>query len=99
MTIPRLLALVIIVTSCVTGCFQVNLAHDLDTWVGASQSDLVSQWGAPDLTADLPDSGGKVMTWIKHWTSYGVRHDCRESFTISPTGKILKWSLSGGCPD
>lgn len=84
------------------GCLSLpTQAKELDRWVGADQSVLVSRWGAPSATAELPD-GGKVLTYTVRWNSADdgkppEMTDCRRSFTISKAGKVVSWSKSN-CP-
>ena len=53
--IPRLGILgLLALTSCVSSSSQ-RLEAILDTWVGASPDDIVTQWGAPTSTYDMQD--------------------------------------------
>lgn len=72
----------------------------MERWVGQDQSHLVSLWGAPDRTADLPN-GAKVLTWIKRYNAADKGEpvemvECRRSFTIT-AGRVSTWSTDG-CP-
>ena len=78
-------------------CFHTR-AQKLNSWVGSDEAALVSEWGAPDLTAPL-GGGGKVLTWTEKY-EYPIgtvtkKGECRQSFTISPGGKVVSWSASG----
>jgi hypothetical protein len=65
----------------------------MESWIGHSESELVSSWGAPDSTVELNDKT-KVYTWKRLWSDdYGV-HQGRQSFTIDANGKIIKWSYT-----
>ncbi len=79
-----------------TGCVH-RLSSTMNAWVGKDEAALVSSWGAPDLTAPLSD-GSRVLTWVNTWRdAASEKMECRRSFTVSPAGKVLKWSANG-CP-
>ncbi len=77
-----------------TGC--VSTADVMKSWVGESESKLVSRWGAPDASVQTGD-GKRVVTWKTLWNSSGNLYTCRRSFTIGAEGKVERWSYSG-CP-
>lgn len=77
----------------VSGC--VSLSETMRSWVGKSESELLSRWGAPDSSART-DDGKKVLTWKTLWTdSSGNLETCRQSFTIGTDGKVERWAYSG----
>ena len=86
----------------VAACARYSTESTMQSWVGAEQSKLVSEWGAPDLTFAQPDST-RVLTWIKRYSEtvsldgQTKPRECRQSFTVSPLGKVLKWSTTGAC--
>lgn len=85
----KLLALGLALT---VGCAQ----NRMNTWLGSSDANLLSSWGAPDKETRLSD-GGRVLTWSKEWRMAGLSGTCRRSFTISPTGSVTAWAEEG-CP-
>jgi hypothetical protein len=56
-----LLILPALVTACATAA---NYERMLNSWIGASESEIVAKWGPPQATYNLAD-GGKVVTYIK----------------------------------
>lgn len=82
------------------GCGVHSMSGSMERWVGQDYAHVVERWGAPDLTADLPD-GSKVLTWIKRYNAADKGElvemvECRRSFTIVD-GRVTKWSADG-CP-
>lgn len=79
-------------TVALSGCLVHTMASRMDQWVGKDEALLVERWGAPNLTAPLPN-GGKTLTWVYTVTDddHSLRQ-CRRSMTISPAGKVLSWS-------
>lgn len=66
----------------------------MQSWVGKQESDLISEWGAPDSVAELKD-GTKVCTWKRIWSSENRVRQGRQSFTINAEGKVIKGSYDG----
>lgn len=71
----------------------------MNSWIGAPEATLVSQLGAPNLSATL-GNGSKVLTWLIPWTWTSAyiatpprQHECRKSFTIT-NGKVETWSYT-----
>lgn len=56
----------IALTACASGKSYEEL---LQQWVGASERELVSTWGAPDA-AYTNDDGSKILTWRESRTEY-----------------------------
>lgn len=67
----------------------------MQSWVGQTESELISAWGAPTRTMQLAD-GTRVHTWESPYGKNGQRL-CRQSFTIDSDGRIVSFSLQG-CP-
>jgi hypothetical protein len=65
----------------------------MKSWVGRQESDLVSQWGAPNAAIDTRD-GARILTWEQRWGQYG-QNICRKSFTVNSSGTIERWSYQG----
>lgn len=79
------LALIFVVSGCMT------TSKIMESWIGSSEESLLASWGSPDLSTNL-DNGQKVYTWKRIWSnSYGT-HQGRQTFTISPSGTVTKWS-------
>ena len=69
---------------------------EIDSLKGKPESELIKEWGNPDLAAPF-QYGGKVHTWItQEQDDYGA-YTCRKSVTVDQTGTIVKAMLSG-CP-
>ena len=76
----------VVLAVCAAAC--VRMSTIMQSWVGATDADVVSQWGAPDRSIRLADSS-RVLTWD--------RHGCTQSLTVNRTGRIVGWSTTG-CP-
>ena len=84
-----------IITLSTAACI-ISTSGAMQKWVGQGENDLVSKWGAPDLSASLPN-GNKVLTWITTYNDAAdgkpsVMVQCKTSFTLSPTGKVTSFS-------
>ena len=82
--------------ACVT-----TLKAEMNSWVSKDEATLVSEWGAPARSADLPD-GGKVLTGVRDFQTSDdpAGHQtgrCERSFTLSPQRIVTKWAAHG-CP-
>lgn len=87
---PVLLVMALLLNA---GC--VSLSEVMQSWVGKSESELLSRWGAPDTSAQAGD-GKRVLTWKNIWNDgYGNLYTCRKSFTIGTDGKVERWSYAG----
>ena len=85
-----ILMLVISVGACSTG------AVEMDSLKGKPESELLKEWGNPDLAAPF-QYGGKVHTWItQEQDDYGS-YTCRKSVTVDQSGTVVKAVMSG-CP-
>lgn len=88
--IKKILFLVVtIALLIITGCTTPKAV--MESWVGKHESDLISNWGAPDSMLQLKD-GTKVYTWRRVWSDNSGIHQGRQSFTIDAEGKVIKWS-------
>jgi hypothetical protein len=87
-------ALLLACTLSFSGC--VSTSEIMQSWVGRSESDLVSRWGAPDSSTQT-DDGKKVLTWKTLWNDDNNIYTCRKSFTIGVAGKVERWAYNG-CP-
>ncbi|MDH3997287.1 MAG: hypothetical protein OET90_00465 [Desulfuromonadales bacterium] len=73
------------------GC--TNYSWMLDSWVGASEAELVEVWGEPDTVLSLDP--GKVLTYDKYWSDVsGVHNRGRMRFIIDGEGKVVRWEKS-----
>ena len=77
---------------CVT---TVTTQSTLQSWVGHSETELVSSWGAPNAAIDTRD-GNRILTWDAYWGDYG-QSLCRKSVTVDGGGTVVAWSYHG-CP-
>ena len=73
-----------------SGC--TTTATKMASWVGRPEAELLSQWGAPDSSTDLPN-GTKIYTWKRVWNdTNGVLHQGRQTFTVDANGNVVNWS-------
>lgn len=97
-----LIATFFILSACAT---TENYERKLDSWIGSSESALVSQWGAPASTYQM--DGGKVLSYQYSGgvSAYGtpvygsyivnaVNNYCNTDFFIE-NGVISKWRWQG----
>lgn len=77
-----------------TAC--VSTDDRMRSWVGKDESELLSQWGAPDSALQAND-GKRILTWKTLSGEGGNLYTCRQSFTIGTDGKVERWSYAG-CP-
>jgi len=82
--------LALLSTSC------VSMTGVMKSWTGHQEAEVLSVWGAPELTASLPN-GGRVLTWSTIWNQGANIYTCRKSLTVDARGTIVSWSYSG-CP-
>jgi hypothetical protein len=78
-----------------------SMKSEMESWIGHDQSEIMSKWGAPVRSADLPN-GSKVLTWTQQWNNADegempTMATCSMSFTFSPQGIATAWSAMG-CP-
>jgi hypothetical protein len=71
-----LVALALFAAAC------VSLKGRMQSYMGHSDTELVSKWGAPDRQVTLSDSS-TVMTWDSA--------RCEQSVTFSKTGIATRW--------
>ena len=58
----------------------------MEPWVGRQESELISDWGAPNEISEHPN-GKRVLTWITYLGPYGGEI-CRKNFTVDESGEI-----------
>lgn len=77
----------------VLGCDSTQ--KDVESWMGAPRSELLSRWGVPDAEADIGD-GNQLVTYKLPWGSYGQygggNHVGIVTFTLSASGTVVSWS-------
>ena len=74
----------------INGERNYTLNDAMQSWVGSSESELVSSWGVPNGSYQNKD-GTIVLTWQQYWEtqlSYGY---CKKIFLVDPQGVIRKW--------
>ncbi|MCA9472101.1 MAG: hypothetical protein MRJ96_01775 [Nitrospirales bacterium] len=76
------------------GCKNNNSV--LQTWVGKSESELIANWGNPDLRNTFAN-GEKIYTWIDQGKNQYGPFTCQKSMTINHNHTITK-GISRGCP-
>jgi hypothetical protein len=82
-----LLATLLAIAALSASCADTRTAR-MDAWRGKPIEDLITQWGAPNSTAQLKD-GRTVYSWI---TVYSLGRSYRTSFTTSKDGIIQDWA-------
>ena len=86
----------IISIACLVGLIGLSgcttTANKMASWVGRPEADLLSSWGAPDSSANLPN-GTKIYTWKQPWQdANGGFHQGRATFTVDANGNVVNWS-------
>ena len=84
-----LVAIAVSATSCIT------TSSYMKSWVGKSETELLSSWGSPDSSRKL-DDGRVIHTWRSIWGGRDNVHTCRQIFSISADG-VVENSASNGC--
>jgi hypothetical protein len=82
-----LLVTLLAIAALSVACADTRTAR-MDAWRGKPIEDLITQWGAPNSTAQLKD-GRTVYSWI---TVYSIGRSYRTSFTTSKDGIIEDWA-------
>jgi len=82
-------AMAVLLVCCLLGCRSPGAA--MQAWVGRTEADLLSSWGAPDSAVTLGD-GSKVYTWKRIRGNQDVYKEGRQSFVISPDGTVKSFS-------
>ena len=78
---PRLLvSLVVLVAGCAT---TENYEKMLNTWVGASEVDLVKKWGPPDSVYE--GAGSRFLTWNRTGQVYVPGMPTYQTYRIGNT--------------
>ncbi|WP_323146109.1 hypothetical protein [Pseudomonas marginalis] len=77
------------------------------SWVGASEDELVTSWGAPKNSHGLSDGNSKIIGYDYVWLTNGSRSmewgyvpdyaRCEQRFMIEK-GVVTRWYSSGDCP-
>jgi hypothetical protein len=71
-------------------CACTSYVRIMDSWVGATEDELVAKWGAPDSVARFDES--RVFTYEKFWKDTNkVVNRGRLKFMIDPDGKVVSW--------
>jgi hypothetical protein len=87
----RRILLVLLCSAC------VSMQSQMEKWVGAKDSDLISSFGPPESATTL-DDGSRVLMWSKVWTDpAGTPRRCDQIFTADRAGVVRKWSTQN-CP-
>lgn len=90
-------------TACAT---TANYERVLASWVGDTESNLVSRWGIPSASYQMPDS--KLLMYQNDGGSYTygqpignmymmntTHYACKTTFTINSVGIITDWRWEG----
>ena len=95
-----ILLLSVFLINCST---QKGYVEILDTWIGATEEELVQKWGVPSGQYNKSD-GGKLLSFSSNRTivlpgsssTYGtISLYCETTFDISSSGIILGYSFKG----
>lgn len=80
-------AIVFALSACATG--QAYEEY-LQQWVGASEQELVSTWGAPDSSYETGD-GSKILTWRRSRTEFqpGEIYTILETHIVDGTKQVV----------
>ncbi len=78
-----------------TGCLS-STAGQMRAWQGQHVDTLMETWGAPDQEGTQSD-GDRILTWISRSSLYLLGYTCRKTMTVSPEGRVTRWSYAG-CP-
>ena len=71
-------------------CACTSYVRLMDSWVGASEEELVAKWGEPDSVAKYEDA--KVYTYEKYWIDTDdVYNRGRFKFVIDQEGTVVNW--------
>ena len=82
--------LIVVVLAATLLCACTSYVRLMDSWVGASEQELVAKWGEPDTVRTLKD--GKIYTYEKYWTDTDkVYNRGRLKFAIDAEGKVVSW--------
>ena len=75
----------------------------LDSWMGETDSNLISSWGAPSSTYEM-SNGNKMLTFINSNSGPTVmignmlmpsNWHCKTEFTVNPKNIIVSWRYEG----
>lgn len=84
----RLCLISLIVLALLSAC--TSYVRIMDSWVGATEEELVAKWGEPDSVARFQDT--KVFTYEKFWKDTDeVINRGRLKFVIDPEGNVASW--------
>lgn len=97
----RLKASAVLIALCAAGCVHRAPKTAMGSWIGHPDSELIESWGQPDETVPQAD-GTHISTWFYRYSEFPpgqepIGHTCRRSFVIARNGRLLKWSIVGGC--
>ncbi len=89
------LTIILISTVGLSGCISYD--RFMQTWVGKTESELIKDWGKPDMTNTF-ENGETIHTWIhSETTSQTGPYTCQKSVTVNHAHTITK-GTSRGCP-
>ena len=63
-----------------TGCAQHS--EPMKAWVGHSETELLSEWGAPDKSVTL-DNGRTIHTWLNEHETRDSGTACKKNFVVN----------------
>ncbi len=88
------IAIIMLIALGLGGCISYD--RFMQTWVGKTESELIKDWGKPDMTNTF-DNGETIHTWIRSETSQSGPYTCQKSVTVNHAHTITK-GTSRGCP-
>ena len=84
----------LLVAIAVSAIACVSTTSLMNSWIGKSESELLSSWGAPDTSRKM-DDGRVIHTWKSLWGKRNNVRTCRKTFTISTAGKVEGAAYNG----
>lgn len=94
------ISLVVFLCGCAT---RAKYEAILNGWIGASEDELVTKWGAPSQTYTT-QKGNKILTYVDktdetvllpNGLPYEVSRSCKTTFTVNPSGVIERYAIEG----
>lgn len=91
-----------------SGCATTaNYQEAMESWLGKSEEELVTKWGAPQsvytlsnnkkILSYIEDLGGSARTNVSYGTAYTTysQHTCKTDFVLDTSGQIESFKFEG----
>jgi len=88
-------AWVLLAALCLLAACDKDQSTVMQQWVGRSDAQMMSQWGAPDHEARATD-GSRILTYYGRDPDNRNRIQCNRTFTVNTAGIIT--NHSDDCP-